>query len=186
MSFTVHRVYNLQAGVDYNPSTNGNSAIKFRGYIEQANPTTIKVVSFSGKVNPFTRYSTITGTPVIIGPGWFGREPLAGGGDPLFTTTNNVNAGIADGTYDFYLFDEEVPSSLDSPVLAFHVVAQASPAATPADDVSFVTLSGNAVTVPGGGLALGGIYDYGISEVTLLPGTTALLGLAPANKPLII
>ena len=189
MSFTIGRVYTLQTGVDYNPSTNGNSAIKFRGFVEQANPTTVKVITFHGGINPFARYAAIAsagGSPVIIGNGWTGREPLAAAAAPDFTTTNNISSAIIDGTYDFYLFDESTPSSLDSPILAFHVVGQSSPPVTPADDVTFVTLSYNTVVIPGGGLVSGGIYDYSLSSVTILPGTTTLLGLAPINKPLVI
>jgi hypothetical protein len=182
MSFTAHRVYTLVAGVDYNPSTNGNVAVKFRGSYDSTNPNNITVVSFIGGINPIDRINAIiaaSGNPVIIGPGFVGRDIITGppvGQDIPTTTDPGATPGFPNGTYDYYIFDDSLPSSIDSPILAIHILA--NPGAT-----DFSTLTGDSVSwATGGEVSPTGIYEYSVGLVTALGNAGTLLGLAPASR----
>ena len=182
-SFIANRVYILDQGIDYDARTNGNLAIKFRGKIT-AGSADIELVDFKG-TNPITRIDALIlagapSVPVISGPGYVGRNVITGTAapaPPLNYIITCTNAFTATGTFDFWAYDESVPSDLDSPILALHVIA------APGAVISFTTLTGDAVTVPSGGFATGGIYDYSPATFSALPATK-LLGLAPANKSL--
>lgn len=177
MSFIANRVYNIVQGVNYDPVVNGNIAVKFKASIATGS-TAVTVISFPS-TNPIAILTTILGTtgqnPVITGPGFSGRETVTAATGNTITTTNP--AGLT-GTFDFYAFDDTRPSSIDAPITAFHVVS------APGTTAAFTTLTGDTVNIPGTGLAVGGIYEYGIRSFTTLSNANSLRGLAPANKSL--
>jgi hypothetical protein len=176
MSFIANRVYNIAQNVDYDPVTNGNLAVKFTATVT-AGTNTVTVTGFPAG-NPVARLAAILAipaqNPVIIGPGFTGRETVTAASGNTITTTNN---STITGTFDFYVFDDTRPSSIDAPITAIHVVAAPG-------NVNFTTLTGDAVNIPAGGLLTGGIYDYGIRSFTTLATPNTLRGLAPANKSL--
>lgn len=176
MSFTIGKTYTLVAGKDYSGAS--NTAVKLKGTVV-AGSTAISFVAVDA--DPVTKLNQIKGTtggvPVVSGPAYTGPVGLTSGtGSTLYTS--GATAAMS-GTYDFYVYDSAIPSSLDSPVLQIHVLA--SPGA-----VSFKTLTGQTVSLPANSLVAGGIYDYGISEVISIGTSGTLLGLAPAHKPFVI
>jgi hypothetical protein len=177
MSFTANRIYNIVQGVNYDPTVNGNVAIKFAATITAGSPI-ITVTRFPDS-NPVARVLQILAfaplqVPVIIGPGFAGREiVVAASGNTITLTNNSANTG----TFEFYVFDGSRPSSIDAPITAFHVVA--APGL-----INFATLTGDLVSIPAGGVVAGGIYEYGIRSFTTLTNANSLLGLAPISKSL--
>jgi len=177
MSFTIGRTYVLAAGRDY--SGTKNPAIKFTATV--AIGSTALQFGQSFGPNPFERLSEILGTtggtPAVSGPGFDQAVGITGTTGSNFITTGATSQMA--GTYEYYLFDSSVPSSLDSPVLAIHVLGTAG-------NFSFNSLTKQSITLPAGSLVAGGIYDYGIGEISALGNTGSLLGLAPAIKPFIV
>jgi hypothetical protein len=181
MSFTSNRVYKLETGKNYSPSSNGNVAYKFMGAVT-AGSADITVTSGNGVFNRIAAIVTAGGTPVIIGPAFqdpttFSPRIPVTAAAPLVQT--GAILSTIDGNFEFMLIDGEIPSSLDSPVLSFHVIDNSSP-------FSFVTLSGDVVSFTGSPQIINGaVYNYGIQQV-LSVGVDCILGLAPAIKPNII
>jgi hypothetical protein len=160
MSLPANRTYVIVAGRNYNPSTNGNAAMKFQGTIG-AGSTAITVKNFNGP-NPVAGLSGIiasfgTTATAVIGPGFTGMVGIASTtGNRLFTT--GATATMT-GTFDFYAFNKAIPSSLDSPITSVHVL---SAPGTP----TFTFNSGESVAFPANSLSTGGIYDYIVQSVT--------------------
>ena len=190
MSFTASRVYRLINGKDYNPSTNGNTIIKFRATATAGSPT------LSGINSPvFNRITAIIaaagtsglnpGVPVVTGPGVSGNNTqydevdlVVSPPDPLLGTidlTNNLNAT---GTFEFALYDSTIPSNVDAPVMAIHVLV--------GGDLQFNTIQGDPLIFTSTNLLAGGIYYYAVAAVTNIGGFGDYYGLAPNLKPLYI
>jgi hypothetical protein len=180
MSFTANRVYSLQTGKNYNPSTNGNTVYKFKGEVVEG-AADIKVTSGNGVFARMAAIVAAGGTPTIIGGIGF-RDPITlstripvAGVAPLMTTGALLSP--ISGTYEFMLFDGDIPSSNDSPILSFHVIDNSAP-------FSFVTLSGDTVSFGGSPeIITGAVYNYGVQEVLAIGAPGDILGLAPAIKP---
>ncbi len=169
MSFTIGRTYTLVAGRDY--TGRNNQPLKTRASL------TSGTGSFNVSNDAATRIAAIVAAGSTAG--------IKGGGFPEYTlitgiSGTTVTAGTASsvtGVYDLSIFDANVPSSEDSPVLGFHVLATGAA-------LSFTTFNGQAVTLPAGSLAAGGIYDYAVGTVTGVTGS--IIGVAPVTKPFVI
>jgi hypothetical protein len=182
MSFTANRVYYLQTGKNYNPSNNGNVVYKFKGTVTNG-VADITVTSGNGVFNRIAAIVAAGGTPTIIGPSFRDpttlspRLPITASAPVILT--GGILASI-DGSFEFVLFDGDIPSSLDSPILSFHVLDNGSP-------FSFVTLSGDTVSFTGSPEIINGaVYNYGIQEVLSIGAAGDVLGLAPGIKPNIV
>jgi hypothetical protein len=190
MSFTASRVYRLIDGKDYNPSTNGNTIIKFRATATAGSPT------LSGINSPvFNRIVAIVaaagtggldpGVPVVTGPGVSGNNTsydqvdlVISPPDPLLGTIDLTNPINATGTFEFVLYDSTIPSNVDAPVMAIHVLV--------GGDLQFNTIQGDPLIFTSASLLAGGIYYYAVALVTNLAGGGEYYGLAPNLKPLYI
>jgi hypothetical protein len=178
MSFTTNRTYVLKPGKNYDPASNGNKPYSFTG----ATVAGSSLISGTGQgavsaMNQIAAIVGASGTPVIEGGPFTGR---IGVGVTGLTGLNyfSVSGATAttSGTYTFRVFNGDVPNTTDSPILAFHVLAD--PGA-----VTMVTLSDNTIAFPSGALSAKGVYEYGVKSITSLGTTGALLGLAPATRP---
>ena len=172
MSFTANRTYILETGLNYDPAGNGNIALKFVGEVTVGNSD----ISWKTGGDAFTKIADIIaagGSPVIIGSGFTGRIAVTASA-PLISTGSETSS--ATGTFEYYVFDERIPSSLDSPILGIHVLAEPG-------EVSLITLSNSAITFPAGSLTASGIYEYGVKEIVSITTAGTLLGIAPALKP---
>ena len=169
MSFTIGRTYTLVAGRDYTGQNNV--------------PTKFKATVTSGTATMSADSLTVARINQIVSSG--STAGIKGGSFPNFTlvssaTGTTVVAGTASsitGEYEFQVFDANVPSSDDSPVLGIHVLAAGAV-------LSFKTFTGQTLTLPSGALVAGGIYDYSIG--TVIGVTGSIIGVAPVSKPFII
>lgn len=180
MSFTANRVYSLQTGKNYNPSTNGNTVYKFKGEVTEG-VANITVISGNGVFARITAILAGGGTPTIMGGAGFRDPSTFSYRIPVTATAPVLNTGgllsPISGTFEFSLFDGDVPSSNDSPILSFHVIDSTNP-------FIFVTLAGDTVTFGGSPeIISGAVYNYGIQEVLAIGAPGDILGLAPSLKP---
>jgi len=173
MSFTANRTYTLETGLNYDPASNGNVALKFVGAVTSGTTD----ISWTTGADVFTKIADISsagGSPVIIGTGFTGR--IAVTASMPFILTGLVTS-TATGTFEYYIFDERIPSTLDSPILGIHVLGDPG-------EVTLITLSNSTVTFPANSLAISGIYEYGVKEILSINNEgELLLGIAPALKP---
>jgi len=178
MSFVTNRTYVLKPGFNYDPASNGNKPFSFTG--EAVEGSSYISGTGQGAVSAMNQISAIiaaAGTPVIEGGPFTGRISVGVTG---LTAGNyfSVSGATASssGTYIFRVFNGAVPNTTDSPILAFHVLAD--PGA-----VTMNTLSDNTIAFPSGALSAKGVYEYGVKSITSLGTTGSLLGLAPATRP---
>jgi hypothetical protein len=160
MSLPANRTYVIVAGRNYNPSTNGNAAMKFQGTIN-AGSTAITVNNFKGP-NPIAGLSGIIASfgitaTAVVGPGFSGMVGITSTtGNRIFTS--GATASMT-GTFDFYAFNKSIPSSLDSPITSVHVLS--------APGTCTVTFNnGDTASFPASSMSIGGIYDYIVQSVT--------------------
>lgn len=169
MSFSIGRTYTLVAGRDY--SGKNNNIDRFKSSVTSGTAT-LQVPS-----DVATRINTIVSNGSTAG--------IRGGSFPNYTlitgiTGNTVTAGTASsitGDYEFSVFDANVPTSEDSPVLGLHVLAANAA-------ITFTTFNGQSVTLPAGSIVAGGLYDYTVGTVSGVTGS--IIGVAPVNKPFVI
>ena len=169
MSFTIGRTYTLVAGRDYTGQNNV--------------PTKFKATVTSGTATMSADSLTVARINQIVSSG--STAGIKGGSFPNFTlvssaTGTTVVAGTASsitGEYEFQVFDSNVQTSDDSPVLGIHVLASSAA-------LSFTTFNGQTLTLPSGALVAGGIYDYSIG--TVIGVTGSIIGVAPVSKPFVI
>lgn len=179
MSFTINRTYVLVEGKNYDPGSNGNNPYSFTGNLTAG--STLVSLTGPGAAKAIDRVSGLSGTAVIEGGPISGRIAVGVTSGTGITGTQFVIGATAtqSGMFTLRIFDGDVPNTNDSPILAFHVLAD--PGA-----VDIITLSTCAIAFPSGALSIKGVYDYGVSSVVSLGVTGSLLGLAPALKPYII
>ena len=129
MSLPANRTYVIVAGRNYNPSTNGNAAVKFQGSVAGGS-SAITLTNFNG-VNPIASLSGMSASfgmtsAGVIGPGLTGIVGISsftgGGGTSPARIFVSGTCSIT-GTFDFYVFNKAIPSSLDSPVTSIHILA---------------------------------------------------------------
>ena len=169
MSFTIGRTYTLVAGRDYTGQNNV--------------PTKFKATVTSGTATMSADSLTVARINQIVSSG--STAGIRGGSFPNFTLVSSATgttvvagtASIITGEYEFQVFDANVPTSDDSPVLGIHVLASGAV-------LEFKTFTGQTLALPSGALVAGGIYDYSIG--TVIGVTGSIIGVAPVSKPFII
>ena len=184
MSLPANRTYVIVAGRNYNPSTNGNAAVKFQGSVAGGS-SAITLTNFNG-VNPIASLSGMSATfgmtsAAVIGPGFTGIVGIGsftgGGGGSAARIFTSGTSSIT-GTFDFYVFNKAIPSSLDSPVTSIHILS--APGACTA-----TFSNSDSIAFPANSLSTGGIYDYTIQSMTgHSPGS--ILGRGTDSRSLMV
>jgi hypothetical protein len=166
-AFTIGRVYEIVEGKNYNPTTNSNVALKFRG-TTVAGSSSISYSESVDIINKIAEIQSANGIAAVSGSNVKGRAKILTAGNSSITLDKEAKDT---GSYDFYLYDMSRPSNLDAPIQAIHIIS------TPGD-VTLVTADNDEVILPSGSLVVGGVYDYSVSQLSNLSNAGSIHGLA--------
>ena len=168
-AFAIARVYEIVQGKNYNPNTNGNTALVFQGESVVGSNS----ISFSETetiIDKIAEIQNAGGLAVVSVAGKPGRNSIVTAGTTSITISNPLSVA---GSHSYYLYDGSRPSNLDAMIQGFHVIA-------PPGNVTLTTADNDAVLLPNGSLVVGGVYDYSISQVSYLQNAGSIIGLAPS------
>ena len=168
-AFTIGRVYEIVQGKNYNPTLNGNTALKFKG-VSTIGSTSISYNSSDDLISKIAEIQSADGLAAISGPGIDGRAEILTAGTASITVNRAMKKT---GSHDYYLYDISRPSNLDAPIQAIHIIS-------PPGDVTLVTADSDEVVLPSGSLVVGGVYDYSLTQFSNLSNAGSVHGLAPS------
>ncbi len=169
MSFTIGRTYALATNKDYSGRT--NTLTNFKTTVTSGTATFVAPSEVIARVAAIVAAGSTAG---IKGPGLPQQTVVS---SATGTTLVAGTAASIGGTFEYSVYDINIPSIDDCPVIAFHVLTSGAA-------ITFKTLNGQSVTLPAGSLAQGGIYDYSVASVTSITGS--IFGLGAVSKPFII
>ena len=166
-AFTIGRVYEIVQGKNYNPTSNGNTALTFRG-TSIAGSASISYAESDAIINKIAEIQLTDGLAAISGPGIDGRAEILTAGTTSITISRAMKTT---DSHSYYLYDISRPSNLDAPIQAIHIIS-------PPGDVTLVTADNDEVVLPSGSLVVGGVYDYSVTQLSNLSNAGSIHGLA--------